>query len=173
MPDLLEQTRAALQSCFGTDPQRLEHTLAVAGWVETLLNYIDADRKIALCAAYLHQVGATEAQRKHQSCAGQFLEIEGPPVVRTLLEQLGAEESLVEHVCELVGRQHTPNGVDSPEFRILWDALALVNLESVAAQKTVEEIADALHNNLRTEPGYRLAVKKYLPDDSLAPHLRT
>lgn len=163
MDDFLDRVRRGMEEYFGDDPRRIAHALEVAGHAEELLRYVDADGTITLAAAYLHDIGIPEAERKHGSCAGPYQEQEGPPVARAILEGLGAPPSLVEEVCRLVGTHHTPCGVDSPEFRILWDADALVNLVEVLPGKDPDRIREILHRALVTEAGYRRALSLFLP----------
>jgi putative nucleotidyltransferase with HDIG domain len=159
----VEQVRVAMEAYFDSDERRIAHALRVAAFAEELLRYIDADETVTLCAAYLHDIGIPEAERKYGSCGGSLQEKEGPPVARAILARLGAEETLTEIVCTLVGKHHTPAGVDSPEFRILWDADALVNLEEDLPGKNPERIRAVLSKSMVTEPGYRRALELYFP----------
>lgn len=163
MNEFIDRVKAAMAEYFGADSRRIAHALEVAGHAEDLLRYIDADETLTMAAAYLHDIGIPEAERKYGSCAGPHQEKEGPPVARRILETLGAEPDFVEAACTLIGRHHTPAGVDSPEFRILWDADALVNLDEVVPGKSPEKICSILDKWMVTEPGYRKALEIYLP----------
>ncbi len=158
----LDQVRMAMESYFASDTRRIAHAHEVAGHVVELLKEIEADASVAICAGYLHDIGIPEAERKFGSCNGKLQEQEGPPVARKILAELEAEVELINQVCELVSLHHTPEGVDAPEFRILWDADALVNLGEVVSQKNPEELEQLLSKALVTEPGLRLARGKYL-----------
>jgi HD superfamily phosphodiesterase len=160
--DFLQQVRQAMEGYFGADARRIAHALQVTAYAEELLAYIDADPTVTLSAAYLHDIGIPDAERIHGSCAGPYQEELGPPVAGELLSGLGAPAALVETVCAIIGRHHTPGGVDSPEFRILWDADALVNLEEVVPGKSPEDVRAILDKWLVTEPGYRRARSLYL-----------
>jgi HD superfamily phosphodiesterase len=162
-PGFIERVRAAMEAYFGADARRIAHARQVAAYAEELLDYIDADPTTTLAAAYLHDIGIPEAERRYGSCAGPHQEELGPPVARVLLTELGAPAALIETVCALVGKHHTPGGVDSPEFRILWDADALVNLSEVVPGKSPEQVRAILDRSLVTEPGYRRALALYLP----------
>jgi len=153
----LDSVRSAMEEYFGSDARRIAHAHRVAGFATELLSYIDADETLTLAAAYLHDIGIPEAERKFGNCAGPLQEQEGPPVARALLEKLAAPTDLTDRVCALVGAHHPPAAIDSPEFRILWDADALVNLAEVVPGKTPEEIEAILHKAMVTEPGYRRA----------------
>ncbi|MDT8421198.1 MAG: HD domain-containing protein [Desulfuromonadales bacterium] len=158
----LQQVKEAMVAYFGPDRRRIDHALQVTGYARELLRYIDADPLSTLSAAYLHDIGIPEAERKYGHASGTQQEIEGPPVARELLQALGGESRLVEQVCELIANHHTPAGIDSPEFRILWDADALVNLAEITAGKTREQIGQILDRWMVTEPGYRRACEIYL-----------
>ena len=159
---LLPAVRRAMEAYFGADRRRIEHALQVAGHAERLLAYIDADPVLTLAAAYLHDIGIPEAERKFGACPGPLQEQEGPPVARALLQELDAPLPFIEAVCALVGAHHTPEGVDSPEFRILWDADALVNLAEVLPGKSPEKVRAVLERALVTEAGFQAARALYL-----------
>ncbi|MFA5514931.1 MAG: HD domain-containing protein [Desulfuromonadales bacterium] len=162
MNELLERIRLAMEVYFGADARRIEHAYRVAGHARDLLAFIDADETLTMAAAWLHDIGIPEAERKYGSCAGPHQEQEGPPVAREILEGLGAPAAFIDSVCVLIGAHHTPAGVDSPEFRILWDADALVNLEAILPGKTPERVRSVLEKAMVTEAGYRRALAIYL-----------
>jgi putative nucleotidyltransferase with HDIG domain len=142
--DFLQQVRLAMVGYFGADSRRIDHALQVTAYAEELLAYIDADPTVTLTAAYLHDIGIPNAERIYGSCAGTHQEELGPPVARELLTSLKAPAELIETVCAMIGKHHTPAGVNSPEFRILWDADALVNLDEVVPGKSSEQVRTIL-----------------------------
>jgi HD superfamily phosphodiesterase len=162
MKEFLDSVRSAMEEYFGSDARRIAHAHAVTGYASELLANIDADEVLTIAAAYLHDIGIPEAERKFASCVGPLQEQEGPPVARVLLEKLAAPADFIDKVCALVGAHHTPKGIDSPEFRILWDADALVNLAEVLPGKTAEQIEAILDRALVTEAGYRRARQIFL-----------
>jgi HD superfamily phosphodiesterase len=164
MSDFSEKVRVAMEAYFGDDNRRIEHALQVAGYARELLSYIDADEMTTLAAAYLHDIGIPEAERKYGSCTGPYQEQEGPPVAREILNELGAPEHFVSAVCALIGSHHTPAAIDSPEFRILWDADALVNLAEILPGKSPGKIRTILEKSMVTEPGFRRALTLFLPE---------
>lgn len=161
---LLDSVRFAMERYFGADQRRIEHALQVSLYARELLAYIEADPVLTLMAAYLHDIGIHEAERKHGSNAGNLQEIEGPPIASAILEELGVEPCLLEQVVAIVGHHHTRAAIDSSEFRIIWDADALVNFAEVLPGKTEEHIARVLQRHMVTEAGYRLASQIFLQD---------
>jgi len=158
----LDLVRQVMETYFGNDIRRIAHAHDVTRHALNLLQYIDANPLLTLSACYLHDIGIPEAERKYGQCSGKLQEQEGPPVARQLLATIPADEELNIRVCELVGLHHTPAGLDTPEFRILWDADALVNLAEVVAGKQPHEIEKIIDRSLVTEPGHRMACEIYL-----------
>ena len=162
--DRLDQVRDAMEAYFGSDVRRIAHAHDVTGYALELLQFIDADPLETLCAAYLHDIGIPEAERKYGQCSGPLQEREGPPVARRLLAAGEASVDLIDRVCELVGAHHTPGGVDRPEFRILWDADALVNLREVVVDKPDHLVETLIDRALVTEAGRQKARALFLQD---------
>ena len=160
----LTAVRQIMEKYFGSDIRCITHAHDVSGYAVTLLQYIDADPVLTLSACYLHDIGIPEAERKYGHCGGKLQEQEGPSVARMLLADIPTDARLIDQVCELVGVHHTPGALDTPEFRILWDADALVNLAEVVTGKEAHEIEKIVDQALVTEPGHRLAREIYLPD---------
>lgn len=161
---LLADIKTAMQRYFGDDQRRIEHALSVTMYAEQLLAYIDADPVLVLASAYLHDIGIPESERKHGSNSGKWQEIEGPPVARGLLHELGAGEVLTGRVAEIIANHHTRDGLNSPEFRVIWDADALVNFAEVLPNKNEFEREDILQRHMVTEAGYRMARRIFLAD---------
>ncbi len=160
----LAKVRLAMEQYFGEDQRRIDHALQVTRYAEEILAYIEADPVLTLTSAYLHDIGIPEAERKHGSNAGNWQELEGPPVTRDLLARLGSEPSFVEQVADIVGHHHTSCGVDSPEFRVIWDADALVNFAEVLPEKSKEQIENILQDHMETEAGFRIASRIFIQD---------
>jgi hypothetical protein len=80
-------------------------------------------------SAYLHDIGIKEAERKHNSAAPQYQHLEGPPVAREILTRLGAEEGIINEVCDIIGHHHSPREEETINFKVIYDADLIVNLE--------------------------------------------
>jgi len=158
----LDRVRSSMEHYFGDDQRRIDHALQVASYAEQMLAFIEADVVLILSAAYLHDIGIHEAERVHGSSAGNWQELEGPPIARQILNGLEADAFLVDRVATLVGCHHTPEGDDSAEFRILWDADALVNFGEILVGKDDESINQIINSHMTTEPGYQMARKLFL-----------
>jgi len=116
---------------FGPDAKRISHAFKVYGFAQSILAGEEPDAKTMLVtelAAILHDIGIKEAERKYNSSAGHFQEIEGPPIARQILEQCGADQEIIERVCFLVGHHHSYQEIDGIDFQILVEADFLVNI---------------------------------------------
>lgn len=85
--DPREALRRALQYDAG-DPKRIQHLIKVYAFAEMIADgehLPDAQRRVLLTAAALHDIGIHNAQLHYGSSAGKYQELEGPPVVCQLL----------------------------------------------------------------------------------------
>jgi len=148
---------AEMKAVFGSDHRRINHALKVLEHAETILAAETADPLTVRAAAILHDIGIQEAERKHGSSAGRFQELEGPPIARAILERLGLDENTMDHVCRIVGSHHSAKDVDTPEFRILWDADRLVNFAEAHSSGHCEERRRLSAHGFKTSAGRELA----------------
>ena len=128
--DLLKD-RVALEMkrTFGRDFKRIAHATKVARYAERIVKAERGDPAVVLAAAYLHDIGIKEAERKFNSTAARYQEQEGPPIAREILTRLGASADLIEEVCDIVGHHHHPRDPETVNFKCLYDADLIVNLE--------------------------------------------
>ena len=162
---LLASVKIAMENYFGDDQKRIDHALQVSCYAKELLTYIDADPLITILSAYLHDIGIHEAERKHGSTSGKWQEIEGPIIAEGILKEKGTQPAIIAAVTEIVANHHTRNGVDSPEFRMIWDADALVNFAEVLPTRKSEQMEEILQKHMVTEPGFRIARRIFLKQD--------
>jgi len=125
-----------MRKYFGKDERRIRHALCVTEYAERILQHEEnADRDVVIAAAILHDIGIHEAERKTGSSAGKYQEIEGPPIAREIMLREGLPEELVVEVCEIIAHHHTPGVVDTVNFKVLYDADLIVNLEDKELSK--------------------------------------
>lgn len=125
---LVSRLIGEMKAVFGTDQKRIAHALAVFQHAKDLLRAEGGDPRVVFAAALLHDIGTREAERKHGSAAGRYQEIEGPPIAGKIMESIGLEADVVDHVCRIVANHHSARDIDTTEFRLLWDSDSLVNL---------------------------------------------
>ena len=151
----------AMRKYFGTDSRRIKHAEDVAGHAEEIGRMEQGNMAVIMAAAYLHDIGIKEAERKFQSSAAKYQHSEGPPVAREFLMELKAESDLIDEVCDIIGHHHTPRDEETTNFKVIYDADLIVNLdekyrETSPSGETLEKI---LNKSFLTESGRRVAKK--------------
>ncbi len=160
--DLLKDRVAVeMKRYFKTDFRRIGHATKVARYAQRIADKEGGDLAVVLCAAYLHDIGIKEAERKHNSTAARYQEEEGPPIAREILVRLGADEVLVEEVCDIVGHHHHPRAEETANFRALYDADMIVNMEEKQETSPVDpgKLAARIERVFLTPSGRELAKK--------------
>jgi putative nucleotidyltransferase with HDIG domain len=144
---------------FKNDFKRIGHAAKVARYAERLAQAEKADPAVVLSAAYLHDIGIKESERKYQSTAPEFHHREGPPVAREILTRLGAADALIEEVCDIVGHHHSPRDEETTNFKAVYDADLIVNLEEKLKQTPMEsaKISHVIDRQFLTLSGKELA----------------
>jgi hypothetical protein len=84
-------------------------------------------------------------------------EEEGPPIARQMMERVGVDAERAEHVCRIVGSHHSGRGIDTAEFRAVWDADWLVNLFHEEPRPEPEAVRKAVEQTFKTATGRDLA----------------
>ncbi|MDR2202490.1 MAG: HD family phosphohydrolase [Clostridiales bacterium] len=148
----------------GGDVRRVNHLVKVF----TFAHHIGVQEKcdartqtIIDVSALLHDIGIREAERKHGSASGRRQEIEGPPVARELLKNVGLDAAVTERILFIIGRHHSYRYIDGPDFQILVEADFLVNIfEDGTGRDAIENIKKTI---FKTASGTALLQKLYLP----------
>ena len=166
-PDLLaekdnllkDRVAVEVKRHFGRDFKRIGHAAKVARYAEQIVKEEKGNPAVVLCAAYLHDIGIHEAERKYNSTAAQYHQKEGPPIARDILTRLGTREELVEEVCDIIGYHHYPMNKASLNFKIVYDADLIVNLKEHQKDGEIEreELSEIIEKKMLTDAGKRLA----------------
>jgi HD superfamily phosphohydrolase YqeK len=151
-----------LRGYFGDDNERIEHAEKVLHYAEELLEHEEGDWHIVIPAAILHDVGIRVAEEKYGSTAGRYQEKEGPPVARQILLQLGFNIGDIEQICVIIAHHHSPGELNSQNFKVLYDADCLVNLQELVGSKSEDELSQVIDEIFFTEIGKELARGTYL-----------
>ncbi len=158
--DLLKD-RVALEmkKYFRQDFKRIGHAIRVAHYAERIGKNEGGNLAVILPAAYLHDIGIHEAKRKHQSTAAKYQEQEGPPIAKDILIKLGANEKLIEEVCDIVGHHHHPRLEETINFKAVYDADLITNLEEKQKENPVDNprLAEFIGKTFLTNSGRKEA----------------
>jgi len=158
--DLLKDRVAIeMKRYFKSDFKRIGHASRVARYAERIGREERANLAVVLTAAYLHDIGIKEAERKHRSTAAKYQEEEGPPIAREILGKLGAGKELVDEVSDIVAHHHHPRPEETVNFKCVYDADLITNLEEQHKEKPLEEadLARILEKSFLTTSGKKLA----------------
>ena len=138
--DLLKDRVAVeMKRYFKTDFKRIGHATRVARYAERIGKFESGNLAVILPAAYLHDIGIVEAERRHGSPEPAYQEKEGPAVARAILEKLGARQEIIEEVCDIVGRHHHPASDDGANFKAVYDADRIANLEEAQKKEPLDK----------------------------------
>lgn len=124
------QITAAMIEYYSGDVRRINHFIKVYGFAKAIGELENSDERlqeILECAALVHDIGIKNSEKKYQSTAGNYQEIEGPPEARKLLERSGCDAELIERVAWLVGHHHTYDRISGLDYQILVEADFIVN----------------------------------------------
>ncbi len=161
---LKDRVAIEMKKYFRQDFKRIGHATRVARYAEQIGKNEQGDLAVILTAAYLHDIGIKEAERKHQSTAARFQEEEGPPIAREILAALNGRKDMIEEVCDIVGHHHHPREEETVNFKCLYDADLITNLEE--KQKTnpldTEKLKDIIEKSFLTHAGKMLAEETLL-----------
>ncbi len=162
MDNGLKRIEQAMRDYFGADQRRINHALRVAGFAGEILDREPGDREVVMAAAFLHDIGIREAERKYGSSAGNLQEQEGPPVAREILSSLGYGEALIAEVCSIIASHHSPGEVETDNFRVIWDADWLVNIPDEVGLDDETRLRETIGRIFQTGTGRSIAERLYL-----------
>jgi hypothetical protein len=158
---LKERVAVEVKKYFGNDFKRIGHAGRVArlaGQISEMVLEHDVEQfnpAVVGIAAYLHDIGIREAERKFDSSAPEYQHQEGPPVAREILVGLDANEGLIEEVCDIIAHHHNPGPDESINFKVLYDADLIVNLEEKQKESPSENshLENIIKSSFLTEEG--------------------
>ncbi len=164
---LVERVPIEMKRYFESDFKRIGHATKVARYAEKICREEKAHPVVTMISAYLHDIGIKESERKHGSSSPQYQHIEGPPVAREILEKLGAEEGIIEEICDIIGHHHTPREEETINFKVLYDADLIVNLEEKQKEKpsSPEHLEKIIEKSFLTKSGRDMARSVLLAAD--------
>lgn len=145
------------------DPKRIHHFLKVHAFARLIgeEEKLPAHTLFVLeAAAYVHDIGIHEGERRFGRNDGQIQQELGPDEARPMLEKLAFAPEDTERILWLIAHHHSYGSIDGPDAQILAEADMLVNQYEDGAERNQNE---ALYRRLyKTETGKRLFRELYL-----------
>jgi len=146
----------------GNDVKRINHLLKVfsfAHYIGIMESCDDQLQTTIEIAALLHDIGIHEAERKYNSSAHNWQEIEGPLVAKELLKNVNLDAVILDRVLFLIGHHHSYAAIDGLDFQILVEADFLVNI--FEGNKDKAAIKDVREKIFKTKNGIKLLDQLY------------
>ncbi len=159
---LRERVALEMKKYFGTDFRRVHHAIKVARFAEQILKMEGGNPPVVMGAAYLHDIGIHEADRKYGSHSGHYQEMEGPAIAREILERLNVPKQMIDEICDIIGHHHSSREKETLNFQIVYEADWLVNIEEEGFSSDRKKVEKLIDKVFRTATGRQLAEKIFL-----------
>jgi hypothetical protein len=91
--------------------------------------------------------------------------MEGPPIAREILSELGMEAGKIDSVCGIIANHHSAadaNTVGTLEFQTVWDADWMVNFPRTHRDKAKDRLRGIVSETFKTSHGQYLAGRSFL-----------
>ena len=163
--DLLKDRVAIeMKRYFKQDFKRVGHAIRAARHAEQIGREERGNLAVILSATYLLDIGIKEAEKKDPESFSRHHEEEGVPIARDILTRLKAKDDLINEVCDIIGHHHHPGPEENTNFKSVYDADMIVNLEENEKKSPIEpeELKKIIDESFITESGRNLAKKVLL-----------
>ena len=107
---MIEEIIIKMIDYFEGDVRRINHAIKVYQFAKVISSGEDIDHDIQECleiAAVLHDIGIKNAEKKYNSSAGNYQEIEGPGVAEEILRNFNISNDKVYRIKFLIGNHHS------------------------------------------------------------------
>jgi len=163
---LKDRIAIEMKRYFKSDFKRIGHASRVARYADQIGKSEGGNLAVILGAAYLHDIGIHEAERKYDSTAAKYQEKEGPEIAKTIMNKLGAKEQLIDEICDIIGHHHHPRPEETINFKVVYDSDLIVNLEEKHKESPMdnERLSQIIEKSFLTDNGRKTAREVFIPD---------
>lgn len=150
---LKDKVAVAMKRYFKDDFKRIRITTQIAHHAEKIGREIEgANLALILCSSYLLLIGYHAAANKNDEVSNDLIALENPAIATKILHEVGADESLIEQVCNIVGNTFSDDDTVSNAYAVVHDAYRITMLEkkqkdSNLSREDVEENIEKLTSN--------------------------
>ncbi len=144
-------------------PKRINHFLKVWAFARQIAeneNIHSKTKFIIESVAVIHDIGIKPSLVKHNSSAGHYQQIEGPPVAEKFLSESGFDKESIDRIWFLIANHHNYEKIDGIDYQILIEADFLVNIFEDGLSK--EKIILIKEKYFKTAAGKEILTKLYL-----------
>ena len=159
--NLLNQLCMKMVQYYENDPVRIHHFISVHALAKLIAEEEGVDKHtlfILEAASYVHDIGIKAAIAKYNSTNGSYQELEGEPLARKMLTDLGFLTEDIDRICYLVAHHHQYTDIDGMDYQILVEADFLVNFTSDNMLK--DSILSVYEKVFKTETGKFISEEK-------------
>ena len=145
------------------DPKRIQHFIKVYQFGKLIGEAEELDPKtqrILETACVVHDIGIKASEEKYRSSAGNYQELEGPPIAKSLLMSFDYSPEEIDRICWLVGHHHTYKNIEGLDYQILVEADFLVNAWEDGMSR--EAVVNVRNKIFTTTAGTRMFETMYL-----------
>lgn len=152
---------------FKQDFKSIGHAARVARYAEKLVQGEKGDPAVVMSAAYLHDTGIKEAERKREQGLTSDNGTEACSVAGAILGKLDARQDLIDEVCDIVGRRHPSNGEETINFKVVHDADLLADLEDGQKKEPLDtdRLSEIIESKFLTGSAKELARSLFLGEE--------
>lgn len=143
--------------------KRVNHFLKVHAFAKIIADtqQIDEYNQLILeVTSIVHDIGIKISLEKYNSSSGKYQELEGPPIAKIMLIELGYSKEVIERVCYLIANHHNYDKIDGIDYQILIEADFLVNIFEDNLNK--DNIINIRDKYFKTETGIKLLNALYI-----------
>ncbi|OGC14346.1 hypothetical protein A3J90_05300 [candidate division WOR-1 bacterium RIFOXYC2_FULL_37_10] len=126
--DIKDTLLKAMETYFDGDQKRISHAKKVLSFAEQIMSKEGGDKDVIIASAILHDIGIHNAEKKYNSTAGKYQEIEGSPIAKKILEIADFPDDKIAEVLDIIAHHHS-GGLETINFKIIWDSDWLVNIK--------------------------------------------
>lgn len=167
MKDILNNLISEMIEYEKGNPRRVQHFLKVHAFAKIIAEQEGLDERTQdtlEIAAVLHDIGIKPSVKKYGSSAGNYQEIEGPPMARLFLKKYNVSDEIMERVSFLIANHHTYGSIQAVDYQVLIEADFLVNIyEDSMKPSQIESIRDRL---FKTRTGIHLLETMFLSQEN-------
>ena len=159
---LIQNVISKMIGYFGKDIVRINHALKVYTFARNIAlfeNLSEQQFRVLEISSILHDIGIKVSELKYGSSAGNYQELEGPPVALKLLENFSLHSDVIERVSFLIGNHHSYEKINGIDFQILIEADFLVNI--FEDNYTTDQIETVKIKYFKTKTGIKYITSIY------------
>ena len=148
MKDILNNLISEMIEYEKGNPRRVQHFLKVHAFAKIIAEQEGLDERTQdtlEIAAVLHDIGIKPSVKKYGSSAGNYQEIEGPPVARLFLKKYNVSDEIMERVSFLIANHHTYGSIQAVDYQVLIEADFLVNIYEDSMKPSLFKTKTGVH----------------------------